>query len=68
MDLTGKINLCIVYKIYNDKDFYVELDKYINDEKQLKQFLNELLETQKNNQFIKIEIVEIINNLGYQKD
>ena len=59
--------LCIVCKMYEDKEKYIELDKYITDEKQLKQFINELLDIQKNNQFINVEIVEIIKSEKDQK-
>lgn len=64
MDLKGKMELVIVYRYGN-----VKFDRSCNNEKQLKTFINELIEDAKND--VKngysgdFEIIEVINNLGY---
>lgn len=64
MDLKGKMELVIVYR-YGLYKF----DRSINNENELKEFINDLIESSKKD--LKdgydgdYEIVEVINNLGY---
>ena len=63
-DLKGKMELVIVYRYGN-----VKFDKSCNNEKELKEFINELLNSTKddleNGYSGDYEIIEVINNLGY---
>ena len=66
MDLKGKMELVIVYRYGN-----VKFDKSCNNEEELKEFINELLKSVKedleNGYSGDYEIIEVINNLGYQE-
>jgi hypothetical protein len=63
-DLKGKMELVIVYRYGN-----VKFDRYCNNEEELKEFINELLKSTKddlaNGYSGDYEIIEVINNLGY---
>lgn len=64
MDLKGKMELVLVYRYGN-----LKLDRYINNEQELKDFINEIIksvqEDLKDNYSGDYEITEVINNLGY---
>lgn len=64
MELKGKMDLVIVYRYGNGK-----FDRTITNEEQLKNFINELLQSTKedleNGYNGDYEIIEVINNLGY---
>ena len=64
MDLKGKMELVIVYRYGN-----VKFDRSCNNEKELQDFINELLNSVKddlkNGYNGDFEIIEVINNLGY---
>lgn len=64
MDLKGKMELVLVYRYGNYK-----LDRNINNEQELKDFINEIIknvrEDLKDNYSGDYEITEVINNLGY---
>ena len=62
-DLKGKMDLYIKYKIIYDENLSSYFDRVIKDEEKLKEFINELLEQEKNGW--KVEIVELYNNLVY---
>ena len=62
-DLKGKMDLYIKYKIIYDENLSSYFYRVIKDEEKLKEFINELLEQEKNGW--KVEIVELYNNLGY---
>lgn len=58
MDLKGKMDLYISYSFGN-----IKFNSFIKNEKQLKNFINELIELTKKD--INIKVLEIYNNLGY---
>lgn len=58
MDLIGKMELVIVYRWGN-----IKFDRQITNETQLSDFINEMLQRQKDG--MDVEILEVINNLGY---
>ena len=64
MDLKGKMELVIGYRYGN-----VKFDKSCNNEEELKEFINDLLKSVKedleNGYSGDYEIIEVINNLGY---
>lgn len=64
MDLKGKMELVVVYRYGN-----VKFDKSCNNEEELKEFINDLLKSVKedleNGYSGDYEIIEVINNLGY---
>ena len=66
MDLKGKMELVVVYRYGN-----VKFDKSCNNEEELKEFINDLLKSVKedleNGYSGDYEIIEVINNLGYQE-
>lgn len=62
-DLKGKMDLYIKYRIIYDERLSSYFDRIIKDEEKLKEFFNELLEQERKG--LKVEIVELYNNLGY---
>lgn len=58
MDLTGKMDLYIVYAFGN-----VKCGKTIQNEEQLKQFINDMIKARQDE--INVKILDIYNNLGY---